>query len=72
MFVNSEKDIDWTHKTLPEVATGLLILEEPDYKNYLIKKFGSLFGRNGELWSECLLITLIQEDLQNFGKGSSV
>ena len=71
MFVNSEKDIDWTHKTLPEVATGLLILEEPDYKNYLIKKFGSLFGRNGELWSECLLITLIQDDLQNFGKGSS-
>jgi len=71
MFVNSEKDIDWTHKTLPEVATGLLILEEPDYKNYLINKFGSLFGRNGELWSECLLMTLIQNDLQNFSKGAS-
>lgn len=68
MFVNSERDIDWTHKTLPEVATGLLILEEPDYKKYLTNKHGSLFGRNGELWSECLLMTLIQDDLQNFGE----
>lgn len=65
MFVNSEKDIDWTHKTLPEVATGLLILEEPDYKNYLIQEYGSIFGRNGDLWSECLLMTLIQEDLED-------
>ncbi len=65
MFVNSEKDIDWTHKTLPEVATGLLILEEPDYKKYLIQEYGSIFGRNGDLWSECLLITLIQEDLED-------
>ena len=37
MFVNSEKDIDWTHKTLPEVATGLLIFEDSDYKEYLIQ-----------------------------------
>ena len=65
MFVNSEKDIDWTHKTLPEVATGLLILEEPDYKKYLIREYGSIFGRNGDLWSECLLMTLIQEDLED-------
>ena len=65
MFVNSEKEIDWTHKTLPEVATGLLILEEPDYKKYLIREYGSIFGRNGDLWSECLLITLIQEDLED-------
>ena len=65
MFVNSEKDIDWTHKTLPEVATGLLILEEPGYKKYLIREYGSIFGRNGDLWSECLLITLIQEDLED-------
>ena len=71
MFVNSEKDIDWTHKTLPEVATGLLILEEPDYKKYLTNKHGSLFGRDGELWSECLLMTLIQDDLQNFGEDKS-
>ena len=65
MFVNSEKDIDWTHKTLPEVATGLLILENPDYKDYLVNEFGSIFGRDGELWSECLLITLIQDDLES-------
>ena len=64
MFVNSEKDIDSTHKTLPEVATGLLILENPDYKDYLANEFGSIFGRDGELWSECLLITLIQDDLE--------
>lgn len=65
MFVNSEKDIDWTHKTLPEVATGLLILEDSDYKKYLIQEYGSIFGKGGELWSECLLITLIQEDLED-------
>jgi hypothetical protein len=65
MFVNSEKDIDWTHKTLPEVATGLLILEEPEYKDYLVSEFGSIFGVDGNLWSECLLITLIQEDLED-------
>ena len=65
MFVNSEKDIDWTHKTLPEVATGLLILEDSDYKEYLIQEYGSIFGKGGDLWSECLLMTLIQEDLED-------
>ena len=69
MFVNSEREIDWTHKTLPEVATGLLILENPDYKDYLVNEFGSIFGRDGELWSECLLITLIQDDLESKKSG---
>ena len=53
MFVNSEKDIDWTHKTLPEVATGLLILEEPDYKKYLIKKC-SLFWKKWRIMERML------------------
>mgnify|MGYP001261088506 CR=1 FL=1 len=66
MFVNGEKEIEWTHKTLPEIATGLLILEDQKYHNYLIKEYGSLFGNFSNLWSECLLMTLIQDDLENF------
>ena len=66
MFVNGEKEIEWTHKTLPEIATGLLILEDEEYKQYLIQDYGSVFGFLGSLWSECLLMTLIQDDLVNF------
>jgi len=69
MFVNGEKEIEWTHKTLPEIATGLLILEDEEYKNYLTEEYGSIFGTYGRLWSECLLMTLIQEDLENFDSG---
>ena len=65
MFVNSEKDIDWTHKTLPKLLLAYSFWRTLDYKDYLVNEFGSIFGRDGELWSECLLITLIQDDLES-------
>ncbi|MGB1955229.1 MAG: hypothetical protein ACPHUK_06480 [Candidatus Poseidoniaceae archaeon] len=64
MFVNSEKEIEWTHKTLPEVAAGLLIKDDENYKQFLTKNYGSVFGKQGSFWSECLLMTLIQDDLE--------
>ena len=39
MFVNGEREIEWTHKTLPEVATGLIIKDDEDYKQFFEKKF---------------------------------
>jgi len=64
MFVNGEKEIEWTHKTLPEVAAGLIIKDDEDYKQFLTKNYGSIFGNKGALWSECLLMTVIQDDLE--------
>lgn len=62
MFVNGENQIEWTHKTLPEIATGMLINKESSYRDYLISEFGTIFGERGALWSECLLMTVIQGD----------
>ena len=63
MFVNSER-IEWTHKTLPEVAAGLIIKDDSEYKQFLVKNYGSVFGDKGAFWSECLLMTVIQDDLE--------
>ena len=63
MFVNGEKEIEWTHKTLPEVAMGLLINENSNFGSFLINTYGGMFGKNGELWTECLFLTLIENDL---------
>ena len=63
MFVNGEKEIEWTHKTLPEVAMGLLINENSKFGSFLINTYGGMFGKNGELWTECLFLTLIENDL---------
>ena len=58
MFVNSENDIEWTHPTLPEVALGMLISEDTEYRNYLESMHGSIFGPKDVWWSECLILTL--------------
>ena len=58
MFVNSENDIEWTHPTLPEVALGMLISEDIDYRNFLESMYGSIFGPGDVWWSECLILTL--------------
>ena len=68
MFVNGEREIEWTHKTLPEVAAGLIIKDDEDYKQFLRKNFGSVFGNKGALWSECLLMTVIQDDLEELNE----
>ncbi len=68
VFVNGEKEIEWTHKTLPEVATGLLIKDNQEHNEFLTKNFGSVFGTQGSLWSECLLMTVIQDDLEKYSK----
>lgn len=62
MFVNSENDIEWTHPTLPEVALGMLISEDTDYRNYLESMHGSIFGPRDVWWSECLILTLISNN----------
>ncbi len=65
MFVNGEKEIEWTHKTLPEVAMGLLLIENKEYHDSMISTYGevNLFGKNDQFWSECLFLTLIENDL---------
>jgi len=63
MFVNGEKEIEWTHKTLPEVAMGLLISEDDDFLEFLRDTHGDLFGWNDEFWTECLFLTLIDDEL---------
>ncbi|DAC17783.1 MAG TPA: hypothetical protein D7I06_02700, partial [Candidatus Poseidoniales archaeon] len=68
MFVNGEREIEWTHKTLPEVAAGLIIKDDEDYKQFLRKNYGSVFGNKGALWSECLLMTVIQDDLEELNE----
>ena len=62
MFVNGEKEIEWTHKTLPEVALGLLLNENQDFVDFL-GDIGGRFGKNDDLWSECLFLTVIEDDL---------
>ena len=63
MFVNGENEIEWTHKTLPEVAMGLLISEDDDFLEFLRDTHGDLFGWNDEFWTECLFLTLIDDEL---------
>ena len=63
MFVNGEKEIEWTHKTLPEVALGLLLNEDRDFVDFLGDLNFGRFGKNDDLWSECLFLTIIEDDL---------
>ena len=65
MFVNGEKEIEWTHKTLPEVALGLLLNEDRDFVDFLGDLNFGRFGKNDDLWSECLFLTIIEDDLMD-------
>ncbi|MGB1955535.1 MAG: NACHT domain-containing protein [Candidatus Poseidoniaceae archaeon] len=74
MFVNSENEIQWTHGTLPEVALGMLISEDSEYRNYLQSTYGSILGPRESWWSECLILTLVNNNsgLRDDGMGGLI
>lgn len=73
MFVNGEYEIEWTHKTLPEVAMGLLANEDEAFSEYMDQTYlFGIFGREFEYWTECLFLTLIEDDLMEINESIKI
>jgi len=56
IYATDGQTIDWSHPTIPEVATGMLFAQDNTYSKLFKTQDGH--GMMSDIWSECLVLTM--------------
>ena len=62
IYATDGHTLDWSHPTIPEVATGILFNQDSTYSKLFKSQDGH--GMMSDFWSECLIMTMASYEVE--------